>query len=173
MFFGKNIEIPKEWKYGSLEQKINILSGFAFNSKKFSKEKGLPLIRIRDLTNSQTETLFDGNFSEEYLVNSGDLLVGMDGDFSPHLWNGSRALLNQRVCKITTSNHNVLVQNFIYHVIKKPLRHYESTISGTTVIHISKKDIENILIPIPTITEQTKIASILSGVDAKSRQHKR
>ena len=173
--FGKEIKIPEEWAFESVQAKINILPGFAFDSKNFDEKKGLPLIRIRDLANADTKTRYCGDFSNAFLINVGDLLVGMDGEFRPHLWKGKHALLNQRVCKITTNDNKILDQNFIFYAIKKKLLHYELVNIGTTVIHISKKDIEKITIPTPLIEEQQKIASILSGVDAyiqKNQQYK-
>ena len=173
--YKKKIEIPTDWTYESLQSKINILSGFAFKSKNFNLKKGLPLIRIRDLSNSETEIRYNGDFSEKFLIKTGDLLVGMDGDFHPYLWRGNNALLNQRVCKITTLNEHILNQNFLYHIIGKELLHLERINVGTTVIHISKTDIEQIRIFLPPLKEQQKIASILSNVDAyiqKNQQHK-
>ena len=164
--FGKEIEIPEEWIFESLQSKINILPGFAFSSKNFDKERGFPLIRIRDLVNMDTETRYYGDFPKVFLINTGDLLVGMDGEFRPYLWKGKPGLLNQRVCKITTTDNEVLDRSFIFYAIAKPLFYYELLNIGTTVIHISKTDIEKITIPIPLIKEQQKIASILSGVDA-------
>ena len=164
--YKKKIKIPSDWIFEPLQSKINVLSGFAFNSQNFDKENGMPLIRIRDLANINTQIHYNDDFSKEFLINTGDLLVGMDGEFSPHLWKGGDALLNQRVCKITTMSEKILHQRFIYYTIKKELHHYELINIGTTVIHLSKSDIENISILFPTILEQQKIASILSGVDA-------
>ena len=164
--YKKKIKIPSDWIFEPLQSKINVLSGFAFNSQNFDKENGIPLIRIRDLANINTQIHYNGDFSKEFLINTGDLLVGMDGEFCSHLWKGGDALLNQRVCKITTASEKILHQRFIYYTIKKELRHYELINVGTTVIHLSKSDIENISILFPTILEQQKIASILSGVDA-------
>jgi type I restriction enzyme S subunit len=48
----------------------------------------------------QTATRFDGGYDPGYLVNRGDLLIGMDGDFNCAEWRGEPALLNQRVCKV-------------------------------------------------------------------------
>ena len=171
--YKKKIKIPSDWIFEPLQSKINVLSGFAFNSQNFDKENGIPLIRIRDLANINTQIHYNGDFSKEFLINAGDLLVGMDGEFSPHLWKGGDALLNQRVCKITTASEKILHQRFIYYTIKKELHHYKLINIGTTVIHLSKSDIENISIPFPTILEQQKIASILSGIDAliESTQH--
>jgi len=163
--YKKKIEIPKDWTFEQIGSKINILSGFPFDSKNFDKEIGLPLIRIRDLANIDTKIRYNGNFLKEFTINSGDLLVGMDGEFRPYLWKGNLSLLNQRVCKITTSNEDILNQNFIFYSIKKGLFHYELINIGTTVIHISKTNIEKIKIPLPSLPEQQKIATILSNVD--------
>jgi len=163
--YKKKIEIPKDWTFEPIGSKINILSGFPFDSKNFDKEIGLPLIRIRDLANTDTKIRYNGNFLKEFTINSGDLLVGMDGEFRPYLWKGNLSLLNQRVCKITTSNDDILNQNFIFYSIKKGLFHYELINIGTTVIHISKTNIEKIKIPLPSLPEQQKIANILSNVD--------
>ena len=86
--YKKKIKIPSDWIFEPLQSKINVLSGFAFNSQNFDKENGIPLIRIRDLANINTQIHYNGDFSKEFLINAGDLLVGMDGEFSPHLWRG-------------------------------------------------------------------------------------
>lgn len=162
--YGEEIEIPEDWEYEELTSKIKILSGFSFKSEFFNEEKGMPLIRIRDLSNDITETFYTGDYEEEYIVHEGDLLVGMDGEFKPYLWKGKDALLNQRVCKLTTNN-KTLDQKLLYYIIGKELLHYELINVGTTVIHISKSDIEKIVIPYPPIREQQKISYILSNVD--------
>jgi type I restriction enzyme, S subunit len=57
--------------------------GFAFPSGQFSSSKrGMPLIRIRDISSTDTEAYFDGDYDPAYLVTAGDYLVGMDGDFN-------------------------------------------------------------------------------------------
>ena len=49
----------------------------------------------------ETSTYLNGEFDDAYVVQHGELLVGMDGDFNCALWQGRPALLNQRVCKVT------------------------------------------------------------------------
>lgn len=59
------------------------LSGFAFPSEKFhSTSSGLPLVRIRDVVPGFSKTYFDGPYDSRYLVNDGDVLIGMDGEFN-------------------------------------------------------------------------------------------
>ncbi|RDX33463.1 restriction endonuclease subunit S, partial [Arcobacter sp. HD9-500m-PIT-SAG02] len=65
--------LPVNWEYVNLDKLLDIQSGFAFESEKFSKDKGTQLIRIRDLKNGfSTKVLFNGEFNKDYLVNSGE-----------------------------------------------------------------------------------------------------
>ncbi|WP_413734525.1 hypothetical protein [Shewanella sp. BJSY2023SW005] len=84
-----------------LEKLTTILSGFAFKSANFSETEGLPLARIRDVVRGRSETFYKGDYSDDFVINDGDMLIGMDGDFNREKWQGGKALLNQRVCKIT------------------------------------------------------------------------
>lgn len=104
-----------------LKEKIEVLSGFAFPSSGFNQLVGLPLIRIRDLGGSSTEVRFRGMYDPAYRVSKGDLLVGMDGDFEVHRWAGEDALLNQRVCKISSTSKEIH-QSFLYWYLKPKSR---------------------------------------------------
>lgn len=70
----------------------DILSGFAFKSSLFNDEgNGMPLVRIRDVVPGKTSTFYSGAFEERFVVQDGDLLIGMDGDFNRECWSGGRA----------------------------------------------------------------------------------
>jgi type I restriction enzyme, S subunit len=94
-------EVPKSWVWTSLVDVCEVSYGFAFDSSRFGQPgHGRPLIRIRDIASSDTQAYYDGPFDPRYLVVPGDYLVGMDGDFNLHQWNGPEALLNQRVMRL-------------------------------------------------------------------------
>ena len=51
----------KTWQIKKLGEVLNIQNGYAFDSKGFSSEDGVPLIRIRDLKQGiNTETKYKG-----------------------------------------------------------------------------------------------------------------
>ena len=85
---------PKDWPRRPLGEVASIINGFAFKSKLFVAQGGKPLIRIRDIFKDHTEVGFTGEYDERYVVRSGELLVGMDGDFKCALWRGPESLLN-------------------------------------------------------------------------------
>ena len=148
------------WVRRPLGEVLQLQNGFAFDSKKFGA-KGLPLIRIRDLkSGTDTETMFEGDFDDRYLVNAGDLLIGMDGEFRCHEWSGPQSLLNQRVCRLYGFSEE-LAPRFVLYGINKYLKDIEDVTAFATVKHLSSKQILGINFPTPSIEEQNRIVAIL------------
>jgi type I restriction enzyme M protein len=133
----------------------DIQSGFAFNSKLFNETEGFPLIRIRNIKKQHTKTLFSGGYNSDYIVDNGDFLIGMDGEFNACLWIGNKALLNQRVCKL--HNFNGAIKQYIFRLIQNELKKIEEKTFAVTVKHISVKQIKSIKIPLPPLKTQQKI----------------
>lgn len=160
------------WEIKKLGDVLKIQNGYAFNSKLFSVEKGMPLIRIRDIKiGIGTETKFSGPFDKKYEVHAGDLLIGMDGEFGCYEWKGERALLNQRVCRLQEFGPE-LHSRFLFYGINKYLKAIEDVTAFATVKHISSKQIENIQIPLPPLPEQLRIVAILDEAFAAISQAK-
>jgi len=152
------------WQIKKLGEVLNIQNGYAFDSKKFSNDEGIPLIRIRDLKNGiSTETRYVGDYDEKYVVHNGDFLIGMDGEFICYQWKVSGALLNQRVCRLQNFS-NLLYPRFLFYAINKHLKEIEDVTAYITVKHIASKQIANIEIPLPPFSEQQRIVKILDGV---------
>ncbi|GAB6142263.1 restriction endonuclease subunit S [Methylosoma difficile] len=149
------------WEVKKLGEVLKIQNGYAFNSKLFTIEKGTPLIRIRDIKNGLvTETNFNGTYDKKYEVKAGDFLIGMDGEFGCYEWKGDIALLNQRVCRLQEFSKE-LDSRFLFYGINKYLKAIEDVTAFATVKHISSKQIENIEIPLPPLSEQQRIVALL------------
>lgn len=159
-----------EWPQIKLNNLVELINGFAFPSEGFTNEDGVPLIRIRDLGSRRTEVNFSGCYSLRYVVKNGDLLIGMDGDFSTVIWKGQESLLNQRVCKLVSKSDEFLNQRFLYYKIIEEIENIHNKTSATTVKHLSSKDVLAIGFELPSISEQAKIAEILSTVDQAIEQ---
>ena len=154
-------------KICKLSEVITIQNGYAFASKKFTSEKGIPLIRIRDLKNGiTTQTKYSGDFDEAYLVKSGDLLIGMDGEFKCYEWKGGPALLNQRVCRIQNINETFDLK-YLYYGINSHLKAIEDVTGYTTVKHLSSSTILNIEFPVPPLEKQRDIVKKLDSAFAE------
>src|SRR5438874_4981055 len=144
---------------------VEILSGFAFKSDSFNDLEGMPIIRIRDVVRGSSETRYRGDFDLVYIVNEGDILVGMDGEFNTARWRGGPALLNQRVCRIKSRGGD-LDDGYLFHFLPGSLKRIEDATPFVTVKHLSVKDIRDIEIPLPPLAEQRRIAAILDQAEA-------
>ncbi|MFK2905147.1 restriction endonuclease subunit S [Dyella ginsengisoli] len=143
-----------------------VTSGFAFKSEQFNtEEKGLPLVRIRDVVDGVSDTYYSGEYSAEHLVADGDALIGMDGQFNLACWRGGAALLNQRVCRVKAVNSR-LDQSYLLHFLPAALKEIEDRTPFVTVKHLSVKALREIEVPLPPLAEQRRIAAILDKVDA-------
>ncbi len=151
----------ESWERQPLGDVATILNGYAFASKEFKPDAGKPLIRIRDIFGDSTSVGFVGHYDERYLVQPGELLVGMDGDFNCARWRGPEALLNQRVCKVTPDPKRMDI-GFLTHLLPGYLQAIHDVTSSTTVTHLSSRDVAQIPIPVPPLEQQRRIAHVLN-----------
>lgn len=154
-----------------LSEVCDIQYGYPFDSSKFSDTEGTPLIRIRDVMRGYSETYTTEAYKPEYLVYKDDLLIGMDGEFNIARWGETPALLNQRVCKLIP--HMSIDKGYLYYYMPVALKHIEEKTPFVTVKHLSAKELNKIIIPLPPLDEQRKIAAVLDKVSdliAKRRQ---
>lgn len=149
---------PRTWTETDIYSLANIIYGAPFKSKQFNTDGvGTPIIRIRDLKDQQFATYTTEIHPKGYLLQPGDIVVGMDGEFRPYIWGNDGAWLNQRVCVFENKRPNG--KAFLYFTIKPLLYGIEQTQVATTVIHIGKKDFDAFEITLPD-------ASTLDDFDA-------
>ncbi len=147
-----------EWKRVRLKEVATILNGYPFESARFKRDAGAPLIRIRDIVPGKTETFYEGDFDPAFLVERGEILVGMDGDFHCQPWTGEKALLNQRVCKIVP-NESRYAKQFLRYVLPGYLSAINEQTPSVTVKHLSSRTIADIPLPLPPLGEQIEIVA--------------
>jgi type I restriction enzyme S subunit len=158
--------MKNNWNKLTIGNEINFLGGFPFSSSKFNEDgEGVPLIRIRDLLKSSQETYFSGTYSNTYLINEEDVLVGMDGDFHIVRWKNSHSLLNQRILKVSGKKSGKIDIDFLFYYLKPFLLDVHNKTAATTVKHLSTFDVSRAVDLFPPLPQQKKIAKILSTVD--------
>lgn len=140
--------IPEKFTINDIYSIAHVIYGAPFKSKLFNEEKnGKPIIRIRDLKEQNMKTYTPENHPRGYLLQKGDIIVGMDGEFRPYFWGNEEAWLNQRVCVF--DNKRKKGKAFLYYTLKPLLDFIEKTEVATTVIHIGKSDFDEFKIVLP------------------------
>ena len=141
-------DIPDGWEVRPLSNFAVVVYGAAFAAKRFNESgKGSPLIRIRDLASHNPSVFTDEQHPKGQLIQPGYIVVGMDGEFRAHTWKGPPSWLNQRVCHFQPRQD--VPRQFLFESLIGPLADFERSKVGTTVIHLSKADIDSIRLARP------------------------
>lgn len=157
-------EVPVHWEVVHIGSAVQIVNGYPFDSGLFDAAVGHPLVRIRDLNRTHTEVQFNGPEIREAVINTGDLIVGMDGDFNAARWRGGRALLNQRMCCLRPRKQ--ITTEYLALVIPKALKFINDLTLSTTVKHLSSGDLKRLRFPIPGEIEQLQIVAYVEAETA-------
>ncbi len=143
--------IPKGWKLKRIYEYVDVIYGAPYKSSLFNDEKeGLPLIRIRDLKTNSPQFYTPEILPNTEYIEAGDIVAGMDAEFTPYVWQGERGVLNQRCCKFK-GKYEGISNYFILFLIKPELEYVQSYKTGTTVSHLGKSDIDRFVFLTPPL----------------------
>ncbi|MFP6789615.1 MAG: restriction endonuclease subunit S [Thalassolituus sp.] len=168
------VRFSGEWEEINLGKSVKVIGGNAFKSEEF-KECGIPVVRISnikpDYSINMDSSIFvseDSRFNRFKIIN-GDILIAMSGATTGKIgmYNlNTFSYLNQRVGKFEPIKGRAS-KNYLFQLFKQPKIQYNVLIDavGGAQPNISNKDIERIKVLIPALSEQQKIAAVLSTAD--------
>ena len=138
-------EIPEEWKVKSIFEAISVQYGFPFSTEQFTEEiTNVQVVRIRDILEGTTSAYSLEDTDEKYRLNEGDVLVGMDGNFHMNFWHNNEAYLNQRCVRLRPYSDSGISSIQILHSISPYIKAKEQSAKGSTVGHLSDKDLKGL-----------------------------
>ena len=170
-----------------LNEGASVFSGFAFKSKDFSDD-GIPIVKIKNIQNKSVDLKevqyfpLDkvNNKHKKFFLKNNDVLIAMTGQGSLgrvgriNLESNEYVLLNQRVGKFVVDEKNLHL-NYLYHVISSDM--YEKILfdrgTGSGQPNLSPEIILGTEIPMPNLTTQKKISSILDNINSKINLNKK
>ena len=166
-----------------LRDLITIKHGFAFPGEHISAEdNGIVLVtpgnfRIGGGFKEDKCKFFNGNYTDEYVLHPGDLIVTMTDlsktidtlGYSAIVPKTQRVYLHNQRIGLVGIISDALDKGYLYWFLRTP--NYQKTIaatsSGSTVHHTSPDRIRDVMIDLPDLGSQKKIAGFLSAIDDK------
>jgi type I restriction enzyme S subunit len=169
--------IPKEWEVASLEEICTAIVDCPHTTPKFT-DKGILLVRNFNI--HKGELILEPTYyttEEEWrtrtrrcVPENGDVLFSREAPIGEACLapTNTRFSLGQRTMLLrpdkTLLNSLFLVYVFYSPLIQRQLRNLEA---GVTAHHVNVADIRRLKIPVPSISEQERIASIVSATAEK------
>ncbi len=155
--------IPHNWNVKALSDIGEFINGKGFSSSDW-KEDGLPIVRIQNLNDEEAEyNYYSGDVKDRYYLENGDILLSWSASLGAYKWNRGEALLNQHIFKVLPKDN--INKEFMYQLLLVTIDKLEQKTHGSTMKHIRRKELDLTYFPLPPLSEQKKIASILSSVD--------
>ena len=148
-------------KIGSIYDIADVIYGAPFKSSLFNEKKeGYPLIRIRDLSTFSPQFYTTEDHPKRTFIEPGFVVAGMDAEFTPILWLGERAVLNQRVCYFAPATKTAVTPSYLLFALKPLLEFIQNYATGTTVAHMGKADLEALDVALPYETDLIEFSKV-------------
>lgn len=154
-------EMPSSWSISKIKYIGSYVNGYAFKPADWSS-KGLPIIRIQDLTGSnEAPNRFEGTLDEKYLIEDGDLLVSWAATIGAFRWSGHKGWLNQHIFKVIP-NENLCTKKYAYWLFDSSVKELDhANKHGIMMAHLTASVFNSFTVPLPPLNEQDAIAQWL------------
>lgn len=159
-----NNSVPTGWSLQPLSALAHYYNGRAFKPEDWSSE-GLPIIRIAQINNKNTDLDYyaGDDVSDKNRIINGDLLFSWSATLTALIWNRGDAVLNQHIFKVEEKAG--VDRKYLHQVILNSIEPLADYSHGSTMKHIKKGVLDEYCVGTPPLSEQQKIATILSSVD--------
>lgn len=160
--------VPNGWHRTTVGDLCDLINGNGFKPSDWTEE-GLPIIRIQNLNGSTVFNYFAGTPNPRWVVSTGDILFAWAGSkgisFGAKRWFGPQGVLNQHIFRVVAKT--AVDAGWLYEALCTVTERVENQAHGfkATLLHVQKADITEQPLLVPPLSEQQKIASILSTWD--------
>jgi len=162
MFRRNNIDVI------SVGDAVELINGRAFKPTHWMAD-GLPIIRIQNLNDKTAPfNYFDGIYDKKNYVKKGELLFSWSGtpgtSFGAFIWDREPGILNQHIFRVLPKID--LELNYLRYALNDQLEIIISKAHGGVGLqHITKGELEKVLIPNPNIEQQHSFSNFVAQID--------
>ena len=168
-------KVPDNWCWVKFGTVCKFENGYAFKSERFTKNQGIPVVRISNIVDNSID-LDDCVYTTEididskYIIHNGDLLMAMSGATTGKngIYDSDKiAYLNQRVGNIKVIDQRVLDPFFRNFYISSAEQQILNSAYGGAQPNISSSKICDMSFPLPPLPEQHRIVDRIESLFAK------
>lgn len=157
--------IPREWGLGRMKDIVTYKKGVKPKSLSHKEEKDSYPYLTADAIRTGVFTNWAREIDKVVKVDQGDITMIWDGFYCGYVFIGSEGILSSTMIRIEPESN--LDKRFLYYLLNTHFEILNTQISGMYLKHVNKFVFESLKIPVPPLSEQQKIASILSTIDKK------
>lgn len=160
-----------QWKKERLRDIAKFLNGRAFKQKELLAKGKYPVVRVGNFYTNDKWYYSNLLLEDNKYLDKGDLLYTWSATFGPHIWTGNKAIFHYHIWKIDFDKKQIN-KVFLYYFLEADKTQLLANTNGSTMIHMTKSDMENKVIYLPPVSIQTELGQMLSKLDNQIQRRK-
>ncbi|MEK1293578.1 restriction endonuclease subunit S [Limosilactobacillus fermentum] len=151
------------WEQRKLGEVATFLNGRAYKQDELLDSGKYKVLRVGNFYTNDSWYYSNMELGDKYYVDKGDLVYTWSATFGPHIWSGEKVIYHYHIWKVKLSKF--LDRNFTLQLLEADKARLLSSTNGSTMIHVTKGDMESKIVSIPNIDEQKQIGSFFKQLD--------
>ena len=151
-------DVPKGWKVCKLKNAYKLLNGRAYLDPELLETGKYRILRVGNLFSSDKWYYSDMELEENKYCDAGDLLYGWSASIGPYIWTDERVIYHYHIWKVLLGKNDL---HFSYYLLQALTLAKQRDMHGSAMQHLTKINMDNSNIVIPSFSEQQAIASYL------------
>ena len=160
-----------DWEQRKLGEVATFLNGRAYKQDELLDSGKYKVLRVGNFYTNDSWYYSNMELGDKYYVDKGDLVYTWSATFGPHIWSGEKVIYHYHIWKVELSKF--LDRNFTLQLLEADKARLLSSTNGSTMIHVTKGDMESKIVSIPNIDEQKQIGSFFKQLDNTITLHQR
>lgn len=153
-----------QWNSKKLGEIAKFINGRAFKQSELLNKGKYPVLRVGNFYTNDKWFYSDLNLNKNKYADKGDLLYTWSATFGPHIWKGSKVIFHYHIWKIDF-DPSIVNKTFLFYFLEADKENLLTNSNGSTMIHITKSNMENKIINLPQFSIQQNIGTFLSNLD--------
>lgn len=143
-----------------------VLNGRAYKQNELLPSGKYPVLRVGNFFSSEKWYYSDMELPDNKYCDNDDLLFAWSASFGPKIWTGGKVIYHYHIWKLIP-NPIIADKYYLYYWLLNSVNRLTAGTHGSVMAHMTKGDMENQQISLPTIENQKKISSVLCKIDKK------
>jgi type I restriction enzyme S subunit len=154
-------ELPVGWQTAEVGNVCRLVNGRAYSKPELLESGKYRVLRVGNLFTNPHWYYSDLELEDDKYCQRGDLLYAWSASFGPHVWDGERVIYHYHIWKVD-HDEDLIDRDYLRAFFQWDTnRIKQQRGSGSTMLHVTKKSMEQRNIPVPSTSEQRRIAARL------------
>ena len=146
-----------------------LVNGRAYKKDEMLEAGKYPLLRVGNFFTNKDWFYSNLELEPDKYCDTGDLLYAWSASFGPRIWEGGKVIYHYHIWKVLPKTA-IVDKRFLLYLLQWDVDQIKQAHgTGTTMMHVSKGSMENRIVPLPSLEEQSSIVALLDNLGEKAQ----